>query len=334
MPLTFDITTRLMVLAAIAIVAVPLLRRSGGRRVWPSAAAAAAFIYLGSAVVYPFLSNWTWTTPSPGAVGQDRVTQLSRQAEATPDEPGVWLALGEALMRAQRPAEAIPALERLRTLTDARNPDHTLLLIDALMMSDSTAAARGRVNRLVENLLVQAPDHPKALFYGAELALARNDLELARTRMAQLLLRADDDPSDEGREVKRVLEQRIAMIDQRFGGGAMDGPTLTVRVAMTVGNAADVPQNTPVFVLATDGAGPPLAVRRLRFSDLPASVTLSDADAMLPSRKLSSVERVEIVARVALGGSPVANSGDLYGAATVDVSRREPIDIAISKITP
>ena len=213
MLLTFDILSRLMVVVAVAIVAVPLLRGSQTRRVWPSVAVSALFIYLGSAVVYPLLSNWTHPGDSAPLSATTQATDLDalhREAAARPDDPAGWFALGSRLMQAQRPADAVPALEKVYELTGGRDAEPTLLLIDALMMSDTTAAARGRVSALVEQLLAVVPDHPKALFYGAELALARNDLPTARARMQRLLERAVSDPSAEAQRVRAVLEQRIA----------------------------------------------------------------------------------------------------------------------------
>ena len=56
----------------------------------------------------------------------------------------------------------------------------------------------------------------------------------------------------------------------------------------------------------------PLAVKRLRLQDLPVTLSLSDADAMMPSMKLSSFDQVIVGARVSFSGNPVAQSGDFY----------------------
>jgi cytochrome c-type biogenesis protein CcmH len=56
----------------------------------------------------------------------------------------------------------------------------------------------------------------------------------------------------------------------------------------------------------------PLAVRKLQLGDLPITLTLSDADAMMPTMKLSSFEQVVVGARVSSSGNPVAQSGDFY----------------------
>lgn len=89
------------------------------------------------------------------------------------------------------------------------------------------------------------------------------------------------------------------------------GAAVRVEVSVAPGIAASA--DTPVFVLARDAevAGPPLAVKRVVFSDLPLSLVLSDADAMLETRKLSQASKVEILARIARSGGPIAAEGDI-----------------------
>ncbi len=75
-----------------------------------------------------------------------------------------------------------------------------------------------------------------------------------------------------------------------------------------------VSSDNAVFIYAKAASGPPipLAVKRLTVSDLPVTIELSDADAMIPSMTLSSFEEIIIGARVSMSGNPVAQPGDLY----------------------
>ena len=73
----------------------------------------------------------------------------------------------------------------------------------------------------------------------------------------------------------------------------------------------------PLFILARDPAagGPPLAVQRHSSADLPLTIELSERDAMIASRTIASVPRVQVVARLSRSGAPQAQSGDFYGEA-------------------
>jgi cytochrome c-type biogenesis protein CcmH len=87
-----------------------------------------------------------------------------------------------------------------------------------------------------------------------------------------------------------------------------------------------------VFVFARALSGPPmpLAVKRLRVADLPAQVSLSDSDAMMPQLKLSAFEQVELVARVSRAGN--ATAGEWIGRSQpVSSNAREPLQLLIDQ---
>lgn len=85
-----------------------------------------------------------------------------------------------------------------------------------------------------------------------------------------------------------------------------------IRVSVALDPSVEVDPQTTVFVFARAVEGPPmpLAVKRLTVGDLPADVSLSDADAMMDTMRLSSFENVDVVARISFGGTPTASSGD------------------------
>jgi cytochrome c-type biogenesis protein CcmH len=77
----------------------------------------------------------------------------------------------------------------------------------------------------------------------------------------------------------------------------------------------------------------PLAVARLDASLLPVTVTLSDAMAMTPNMKLSSLQQVFVGARISHSGQPIAQPGDLEGSAgVVPVDSKQPVIVRIDKV--
>ena len=115
------------------------------------------------------------------------------------------------------------------------------------------------------------------------------------------------------------------------------GDVAPERVAATVDvsldAAFDVAATATVFVIARDAQRPrpPLAVKRLAAGDLPARIELTDADSMLPGRGLERVETLELVARVALGGSATAVAGDLESATWSGRPTAEPVRLHIDR---
>jgi cytochrome c-type biogenesis protein CcmH len=70
-----------------------------------------------------------------------------------------------------------------------------------------------------------------------------------------------------------------------------------------------------LFVFAREVSGPPMPVAIVRATkkDLPFTFRLDDSTSMMPSRKLSDVGTVVIVARLSKSGKAMPESGDLEG---------------------
>ncbi len=102
---------------------------------------------------------------------------------------------------------------------------------------------------------------------------------------------------------------------------------LQVRVELAEALRDKVQPGDAVFVFARAASGPPmpLAAKRLTVADLPAQLSLSDSDAMMPQLKLSAFDQVQLVARISRAGD--AKSGEWIGqgqpvaSSTQDVQR-------------
>ncbi len=68
-----------------------------------------------------------------------------------------------------------------------------------------------------------------------------------------------------------------------------------------------------VFARETNGPPMPVAIMRATKKDLPFTFRLDDSNSMMPSRKLSDVGTVVIVARLSKSGQAMPQSGDLEG---------------------
>jgi cytochrome c-type biogenesis protein CcmH len=91
-----------------------------------------------------------------------------------------------------------------------------------------------------------------------------------------------------------------------------------------------------LFVFARETSGPPMPVAIVRATkkDLPFTFRLDDSTSMMPSRKLSDVETVVIVARLSKSGKAMPESGDLEGMSQPVKPGVEGITIVIDRERP
>jgi len=109
----------------------------------------------------------------------------------------------------------------------------------------------------------------------------------------------------------QALQGGIDRARQQLGDAL---PAVQVSVALAPGLTAEPSQLVYVFAREWQGPPMPLAVARLLVSDLPATVTLDDSMAMPGGKPLSSVSKIQVVARVSKSGSAIPAPGDLEGA--------------------
>jgi len=100
--------------------------------------------------------------------------------------------------------------------------------------------------------------------------------------------------------------------------------------------AAQAPRQALLFLVARRGeaGGPPLAVVRRSVHSWPVSITMTDADAMVPGSSLAGAGTLDLVARISRSGQPTANSGDLYGELSYDFAATAPMSLIIDRIVP
>lgn len=336
--LLFVVLAASLMLAAMAFVAVPLLR---GRSNAPWAAlASVAVLLLGSVSLYATWSNWTWPKEESAQTPAGMVARLARRLERNPDDLDGWLQLGRSYAAMGQPSLALRAYGRADRLAGGRNAEALVGMAEILALEDEQAL-EGRAGELFERALAIEPKAGKALFFGAVAAMRRGDLPKAKERFETLLTL--DPPA----EVRPLIERQVEALDRAIAGhsaiGASGGPAraatadaaaVRVNVKLAPGivpGAADAPLY--VFVRDPQAPGPPLAVKRLA-AKFPLEVELTAADAMMPSRAITAGKRVLVVARISRSGQPEAASGDPFGEVSYDVGRDGMRDIVIDRVTP
>ena len=279
--------------------------------------------------------------PSRPPMSMDQMIQkVKDHLKENPEDARGWFVLGRALMSVQQYGEALAAYQRSYDLAP-EEPAVALALADALAMTQN-GSMKGEPEKLVMQVLRQTPNDPTALWLGGLADEQAGRYRDAYDKWTQLLPMLQDDP-DSVVEVKSLIaalrqkDPELPPLDESRPA-PVDGPSVTLRVDLDASLLERAQPSDKVFVYAKAASGPPmpLAARRITVADLPAEVTLSDRDAMLPQMKLSSFERIVVGARVAKSGDPVAASGDFYAeSAPLDRDGLDgPVTLVIDKIKP
>jgi cytochrome c-type biogenesis protein CcmH len=116
------------------------------------------------------------------------------------------------------------------------------------------------------------------------------------------------------------------------------GPSLAISGKVTIAPslASKGAATDTLFVFARETNGPPMPVAIVRATkkDLPFNFRLDDSVSMMPSRKLSDVGTVVIVARLSKSGQAMPQSGDLEGVSQPVNPGAEGVAIVIDRERP
>ena len=111
---------------------------------------------------------------------------------------------------------------------------------------------------------------------------------------------------------------------------------ITGKVTVAPSLAGKGSSTDTLFVFAREVNGPPMPVAIVRATkkDLPFTFRLDDSTGMMPSRKLSDVGTVVIVARLSKSGKAMPESGDLEGMSQPVKPGVDGITIVIDRERP
>jgi cytochrome c-type biogenesis protein CcmH len=349
---TFIVVAAVMAALAGAIVAVPLLRSKQSKML---GVVAAAVVTGAAAGLYPLWSNWDWhaSSETQAPAGPDVLAMIAKLEQHLKDEPGDltgWLMMGRSYITLERAEDAVAAYSHAYALSKSVDPGKTAEA--ALGLGEAMSIRAGgeitvQASQLFEESLREAPDNPKALFYGGFAAALRGDTHLARQRWQAL---KDLHPP---LQIEQMLDARLAELGpdtgaeeaNRSGTKPLPGGTnasaavspqaqVDVKISIAPALKARVTSGAPLFVFAREpgGSGPPLAAKRLTTDAIGTRVSLSAADSMIPGRVIKSGQKVSITARVSFSGQPTPAAGDLYGEAEFVVGSGGTLDLVMDRV--
>lgn len=294
-------------------------------------------------------STGSSASAAPGNGGREPISlsemdalteRLKAKLEQNPTDGVGWALLARAYVELGRHQEAVPIYEKAMQLI----PD------DAQMLADYADALgvlngrklEGRPEALIQQALKADPRNVKALMLAGTVAYNHKEFGRAASywEEARTNLPPETDPEAiqeiaagiaearelaGGRQAARVSTPPAAKKPAKPAGSAV---TISGQVTIAPSLAGKGSPTDTLFVFAREMNGPPMPVSIVRATkkDLPFTFQLDDSTSPMPSRKLSDVGPVVIVARLSKSGEAMPKSGDLQGIS-------EPLKPGINKVT-
>ncbi|MEZ1323375.1 c-type cytochrome biogenesis protein CcmI [Pseudomonas fluorescens] len=256
---------------------------------------------------------------------EEMTQRLERAVAAQPDSAEGLYFLGRTYMAQERPADAAKMFERAANLA-GRQPELLGQWAQAQYFADGKKWST-KIQALTDEALKADPKEVTSLGLLGIAAFEGERYQEAIDYWNRLL--AQLPPEDSSRAALQGGIKRAAERLEASGGKVAQAPLaakaalLKVSVDLASELRSKVQPGDSVFIFARATSGPPapLAAKRLTVADLPVTVELGDADAMMPQLKLSNFPEVQLVARISRAGQPTAGewvgrSGPLASSTT------------------
>jgi cytochrome c-type biogenesis protein CcmH len=287
--------------------------------------------------------------PVDSAEVEKLIGSIEQRTREKPDDGEAWAMLAEARRMQGRHGDAVTAFEQAVRLL----PPDARLLADFAESAALLAGGdfSGRPVSLLEQALAANPDEPKAVALMGAAQYRLGNLEGARGYLKKL---HDGLPagSDEAAQIGQALARIDAEIAQRGattpparpsapapGAASRDAKpaaasTVTGTITVDAKLASQVRPGDTLYVIARQAGGPPIPVAVLREPDarLPMTFSIGDANAMDPSRPLSSAGALVLEARLSRSGNAMRQPGDLYGQRADVAPGQRDVSIVIDRV--
>ena len=247
-----------------------------------------------------------------------------------PEDVTGWSTLGLVSSVIGRIEESVSAYEKALKLAP-QNDNIRFKYAETLMLAGSEDHLQN-ASRQLKYLIAKSEDNRNENLLLTTVAIKLQDAQLAASSFNAI----KDELDPNSRFYQSIVTELSALgvniaqtnttgspNNQASSPQAINSATSEILISVNIADAlrSKLPDNAYLIVFAqrNDGASrAPLAVKRMPLGGLPVQVSLSDADAMIPSMNLSSVDKIKLSARISLDENVMPAAGELEGS-VVDI---------------
>ncbi len=295
--------------------------------------------------------NMSTGHPDTQASIEEMVGKLEQRMQDNPDDAEGWLMLARSYTFLKRYNDAVNVFKKAAEL----NPNDPRLLVDyadAIAMATGSSL-EGRPIQLITRALEIDPNNEKGLWLAGTAAYDSGDFKSAVTIWARLYAMLE--PGSPGASTMAGNLQETRDLFLASGGSEQDIPDIDALLnntgtipSVATGNSVsgkvtlpdDLKNNVSpmdtVFIFAKAASGPPMpvAIIRTTVAQLPMEFTLSDAQSVMPARKISQLSQVIVGARISKTGNAMPQSGDIQSQRVTVNTGETGIRLTIDQVIP
>ena len=321
----------LLTLAILALVLAPLWRAQRGLAI-----SLAVLVFGGAIGLYALLGTPAALDPALREAPQtidDAISRLQQEMQRNPAQPDGWRLLGRALAEQGKLVESRDAFARAAALRPD-DPDVLAEAAEARAKADPQHRFDPQAMAMLEHALQRDPQHQRSRWFLGIAKRQAGDAAGAAATWEPLL--AEVYPT-----TAAALRPQLDAARKDAGLPPLPSPTPTAGALMVsvkldpdFASRVRLRGDAQVFVIAREpgGAPMPVAVEKHAVSELPFTATLDDGDSPMPTRKLSQLREVELVARLSTSGNAMPQEGDVESAPVrVTLPAKGPVELVIGK---
>jgi cytochrome c-type biogenesis protein CcmH len=263
------------------------------------------------------------------------VEKLAQKMKANPNDAEGWIMLARSYKVMKRYPESVEALRKAHELK-GDEPEVLLQLADVIAMKNGGSLLGEPAELVAKSLDIDANNDMGLWLYG--LANAEDGKFKEAIDFWKKLQTHYKPEDDDFKEVQKLIDQAREALGQsaevlpesKPAAKVISEKSIRVSVSLDEKFKATANPDDFVFIYAqpAQGGKMPLAVVKKQVKDLPLDVTLDDSMAMMPTMTISSVENVQLSARISHSGNAIAQSGEPIGKIQVSTA----IDNGIVKL--
>lgn len=273
-----------------------------------------------------------WATKDSAAL----ISAMQVNVHDHANDPKRWLRLSELFLSLKADKEALEALARAYRL--APNNEQIAATYTQIAFFANQGTLDDTVKSVLHNLLLQNPKHEGAMMILAMGETRGGNFEAAKAWVDRLRSGIAAKSGDHSAALQS-LDKMATTIEQQ-SKAAQEGIALTVNLSDDLKEKIGSDDVLFVSIASPDG-GPPYAVQRLSASSVARqalTVTLSDANAMLPKRTLSSAKKQGVAlvanARISKSGNAITQSGDWIANPVPVLADSKTLALTIAQMVP